>query len=99
MAKRNFSSTDLWEFLNYSWPYVGRQALTTSGTAGAGVFDNIVAYTDIKATDVVTCQLQSCATINCYIKWVTITAGTGFTVYTNESSPGSLCYVVHRNNS
>lgn len=75
---------------------VGNVAATTSGTAAAGIFDTVVALTDIEASDVVCCQLRSSATVAAYITYVTVTAGTGFTVYTNASTRATISYAVFK---
>jgi hypothetical protein len=75
---------------------VANQALTTSGTAAAGIFDTVVSVPTIEATDVVHCQLRSSATLAAYITYVTVTAGTGFTVYTSAATRATLSYAVFK---
>jgi len=89
---------DMGVVLDYLAPITGVQAISTS-TSVAGVFDTAVALATIVAGDVVNVQLRTSSTLDATITYVTITTGTGFTVYLSKMTVGTLGYAVHHANA
>jgi len=73
----------------------GKQAITSTTTT-VGVFDVIVALASIEAADVVLAQVIASTTASVYVTRSAITAGVGFSAYTNAATIGSISYVVFK---
>ena len=82
--------------LDYLAPIVGTQQIDGTTVTGYGI--TTVTCASIAAGDIVLAQVLSNASLASFIMDVVITAGTGFTVKTQNATTGTLCYAVHHPN-
>jgi hypothetical protein len=83
--------------LDYLAPIVGVQAITGATVTGYGI--TTVALSTIADGDIVLAQILSNSSLAAFIMDVVITAGTGFTVKTQNETTGTLVYSVFHPNT
>ena len=96
MARRNFTSTDLWEFMGKAWPTMGLQAVT-----GASAKIDLSAYPGLyEAGDVVLATLCTCATASYVTKSIVVAGGTRAVIdFSADLGTGTLNYAIFKTNS